>query len=116
MWRQWARVQCTVLAAEPQLPDSRYGLQHDLGRHLGLPGTAFFEPDRHFGNAKASSMGAKRKLNLERVPGGVDRFEIQLLQHSSPKALETTRQIAVWKSEYQPRVERSTLADRLAHR
>src|SRR5438046_4489582 len=86
------------------LPDR---LEHDRPAHLRMTFLAVDEPDRHLGDAEALAERPVGRLDLEGVALGVDRLEVDRLEHGAAIALEAAGQVVHSHTEQEPRVKRA---------
>ena len=79
------------------------------------PDLAVDEADRDLAHAKAAAQRAIGQLDLEGVALGVDRVQVDRLEHRAAEALEAAGEVADGDAEQQPRIERAAGGDGAAH-
>ncbi len=72
------------------------------------------EADRNLDDAEALAQRAIRRLDLEHVAGGVDRVEVDRLEHVPAEALEASRRV-VNRHQEDARVDRGATGDQAPH-
>src|SRR5262249_1791423 len=101
------RLQASGERPEPEkrhLPDR---LEHDRTAHLRAAVHAVDEGDRHLFDPESGAQRAVGGLDLEGVAAGVDRVEVERLEHVAPEALEAAGQVAHADTEQHACVERA---------
>src|SRR5262245_61833675 len=97
--RPCPRLQLAGEGPEPEQRDPPHRLGDDRARHLGRPGAALDERDRHLANAQSRAGDPVGRPDLEDVSGGGEAVEADALGGSRAKALEPAREVAARQPE-----------------
>src|SRR5215813_1331376 len=105
-----------ALDLQPKLPHHGQRLEDDPPAQLGLAHPPILEDNRDLLHPETFLDRPVGQLDLERIPGAVDRRQIDRLQHPAPKALEASGEVALRQAENRPRVKGAGAADQLSCR
>src|SRR5437773_34836 len=78
---------------EPHERHLPHRLEHDRPAHLRVSLLAVAERDRHLDDAEAGPRCAVGRFDLEGVALGVDRVEVDRLEHAAAEALEAAGEV-----------------------